>query len=355
MGNRKIDIIIPAYNVPDNILRRSLASIASQNLIKDIEITIVDDASTKENYENIIIPFRSFFPIQIIKNKNNGGPGVARQIGIDATNNEYIIFMDADDTFYDCFSVQHLRDGIEEQGPHPEDVHQMASGVFLECINEHQNYIMHNYMNVIVHEKNFTHVFAKIYRRSFIDKYQLRFHPTSRANEDTGFNAMIRLIAEPHETFNFLEEVVYCWRENLNSITRRDKAFYSYGASSKENFGGYIENMIYAQKIALEKAPNHIEQFKQWSVRILTYCYKDYIENYRAHQKEAEQNLYWVKKYYDEIYSKLEPSITPIYLSTYYHDTMQISYAKNELQETIPHITFYDFLNKIKKLPKKRH
>ena len=47
--NDKIDIIIPAYNVPDNILFRCLASIACQENVDQCEVTIVDDASTTEN------------------------------------------------------------------------------------------------------------------------------------------------------------------------------------------------------------------------------------------------------------------------------------------------------------------
>lgn len=344
---------MPAYNVPDATLRRALASIASQNMIQDIELTIVDDASTKENYENIINPFKVFFPIHILKNAINGGPGVARQIGIDNTNNEYIIFMDADDTFYDCFSIQHLRDGIEALCENPKNQYQMAAGIFLECSDEYKNYLANDYMNVIIHEKNFVHVFSKIYRRSFIEKYEIKFHPTSRANEDAGFNAIVRLVAEDNEEFNFIKEITYCWRENLNSITRRNNEFYSYGSSLEDCFGGYIENMIYVYNFITKKAPHHIEQLKQWNVRILILCYKDYIEAYQGcYHQEAEQNLYWVKQYYDEVYSKLEPLIDAKYLNVYYYDTMQIAYEKNELQEIIPHITFYDFLNKIKKLPK---
>lgn len=353
--NRKIDIIMPAYNVPEATLRRALASIASQNTIQDIEITIVDDASTNENYENIVAPFRAFCPIKILKNQINAGPGVARQIGLNNTNNEYIIFMDADDTFYDCFSIQHLRDGIEEEGNDPNDVYQAAAGVFLECINEYNNKLIHGYMNVEVHKKNFVHVFAKIYRRSFIEKYEIKFHPTSRANEDAGFTTAIRLIANEHEKINFIEEVVYCWRENLSSITRRNKGSYSYGTSSQENFGGYIENMIYAQRLAKEKAPNNIEQFNQWCVRVLIFSYQHYIENYRKHKKETEENLYWVKLYYDEIYSKVENLITPECLTAYFSNTIKTAYAREDLNNVIPHITFYDFLNKVKKLPKKRH
>ena len=51
--NRKIDVVIPAYNVPDEILFRCLASIACQDIVKDIEVTIVDDASTQQNYKKV--------------------------------------------------------------------------------------------------------------------------------------------------------------------------------------------------------------------------------------------------------------------------------------------------------------
>ena len=64
--NRKIDVIIPAYNVPDNIIFRCLASIACQDIVKEIEVTIVDDASTQENYDNIAELFRKFLTIYVI-------------------------------------------------------------------------------------------------------------------------------------------------------------------------------------------------------------------------------------------------------------------------------------------------
>lgn len=35
--NKKIDVITPAYNAPDNILFRCLASIACQDIVNDID------------------------------------------------------------------------------------------------------------------------------------------------------------------------------------------------------------------------------------------------------------------------------------------------------------------------------
>lgn len=65
--NRKIDVIIPAYNVPDNIIFRCLASIACQDNVNDIEVTIVDDASTEENYAEIAKHFESILKINILR------------------------------------------------------------------------------------------------------------------------------------------------------------------------------------------------------------------------------------------------------------------------------------------------
>ena len=96
--NRKIDIIIPAYNVPDHILFRCLASIACQDIASDLEVTIVDDASTKQNYAKVIKNFESILKIHLLRYEVNGGPGVARQYGIDHTENGYMTFIDADDT-----------------------------------------------------------------------------------------------------------------------------------------------------------------------------------------------------------------------------------------------------------------
>ena len=111
--NKKIDVIIPAYNVPDHILFRCLSSIACQDIVNEIEVTIVDDASTEQSYAEVAKHFESIMPIHILRYETNGGPGVARQYGIDHTSNGYMTFIDADDTFNGAFALKALRNGIE--------------------------------------------------------------------------------------------------------------------------------------------------------------------------------------------------------------------------------------------------
>ena len=339
--NRKIDVIIPAYNVADEILFRCLASIACQDIVKDLEVTIVDDASTKQNYQKIADYFKSFLKINILRYDTNGGPGVARQYGIDHTNNGYLTFIDADDTLNGSLALKALRKGIEARG----DLYQMCVGIFDE-IHE-MNMPENEGPFIIPHEQDLVWMFGKIYRRNFIDKYKIRFHETSRANEDNGFNTICRLCSNDREQINFIAAHVYYWHENENSITRANDCEYSYGGSHRDSFFGYVENMIYAIKEAKKRNPYN-GGITMWAVSSLLNLYEYYIECLARAPEHAENNLKWCKRYYNEIYKELEPNISEEILSEHYNEVMRNAYLGDKLVGIIPAISIYEFLDKIK-------
>lgn len=96
-----IDIIIPVYNTPLKDLERCLNSILNQTFKKYI-VYIIDDGSNNEvkNYlDNYICDKQNF----IVKHIVNGGVSNARNIGIEISENEYITFVDADDTLTEYF------------------------------------------------------------------------------------------------------------------------------------------------------------------------------------------------------------------------------------------------------------
>ncbi len=90
----KVSIILPVYNV-QGYLPRCLKSLIDQTL-KDIEIICVNDASTDDSLAILECFARKDKRIKII-NQENGGPGVARNNGIQAATGEYIGFIDPDD------------------------------------------------------------------------------------------------------------------------------------------------------------------------------------------------------------------------------------------------------------------
>jgi len=81
-----ISVIIPVYN-GEKYLGDCLASVSG----KDSEIIVIDDAST-DNSTSIAKKWTD----KIIS-VPHAGPVVARNIGIQAANGEYLLFMDADD------------------------------------------------------------------------------------------------------------------------------------------------------------------------------------------------------------------------------------------------------------------
>lgn len=341
--NRNIDVIIPAYNVPDNILFRCLASIACQDIVSDLEVTIVDDASTEQDYKSVADNFKSIMKINILRYEVNGGPGVARQYGIDHTSNGYMTFIDADDTFNGAFALKALRNGIEMN----DGLYHMCVGCFDEV---HEEGLKPGDGPILLpHDQDMVWMFGKLYRRSFIDKYNIRFHETSRANEDNGFNTMIRLCSNNYEQINFIMARVYYWHENPNSITRINDCQYSYGGSERDSFYGYVENMIYAIKGAKKRAPYNGE-ITMWSVSCLLHIYEYYIECVARAPEHAANNFKSCKRYYDEVYKHIEGDISDEILAQHYNDTMRNAYMGDKLNGIIPCMGIFDFLKKLKEV-----
>lgn len=339
--NRKIDVIIPAYNVPDHILFRCLSSIACQDIVTDLEVTIIDDASTEQNYSEVIKAFQPIVKINLLRYETNGGPGVARQYGIDHTKNGYMTFIDADDTFNGAFALKALRNGIEQQN----GLFQMCVGVFDEV---HEMGMPAGEGPILMaHEQDLVWMFGKLYRRSFIDKYNIHFHESSRANEDNGFNRLFQLCTNDREQINFIPAHVYYWHENPNSITRANDCQYSYGSSIRDSFYGYVENMIFAVKEAKKRNPYN-GFITMWSVMCMLNIYEYYIECYARARDHAKTNWKWCKRYYDEVYSLIENDISDEMLAEHYNDVMRNAYMGDKLNGIIPCMSIYEFLNKLK-------
>ncbi len=89
-----ISYIIPFYNLPIGLIRECIDSILASSLCsKDREIIIVDDGS-ETNIRDIL---KDLYDDIIYIRKSNGGPGSARNAGINIAHGQYIQFVDGDD------------------------------------------------------------------------------------------------------------------------------------------------------------------------------------------------------------------------------------------------------------------
>ena len=94
MSNIKVSVIVPVFNV-ESYLNESLDSILNQTL-KDIEIICINDGSTDNSLDILETYSKKDKRIKIIS-KENEGQGVARNVGLDNAQGEYISFVDSDD------------------------------------------------------------------------------------------------------------------------------------------------------------------------------------------------------------------------------------------------------------------
>ena len=102
--NKRADIIIPAYNA-EKTLDRTLQSLCKQTY-KNFKVLIVNDSSTDKTLE-IAHEFDNKLDMSIINLKSNKGVSYARNIGIERTKEEYILFIDSDDAVDEEY-VEHL-------------------------------------------------------------------------------------------------------------------------------------------------------------------------------------------------------------------------------------------------------
>ena len=90
-----VSIIIPAFN--SAYIEASLESCLQQTIrIEELEIIVIDDASTDDTAERIAHLSKSQ-PIQLINLAENVGPAAARNAGLELAQGEYIAFLDSDD------------------------------------------------------------------------------------------------------------------------------------------------------------------------------------------------------------------------------------------------------------------
>lgn len=93
---KTVSIVVPIYNA-ENYLNNTISSIIKQTY-KNLEIILVDDASSDNSVkicEEYIVKDKR---IKLIRNNQNQGVSYSRNKGIDIATGEYILFIDSDDT-----------------------------------------------------------------------------------------------------------------------------------------------------------------------------------------------------------------------------------------------------------------
>ena len=211
----KLSIIIPQYNEGEKIIFPLLSSIDNQLGINfsDIEIVIVNDHSEVILSESFLSSFVNIRPKYIISDKNNG-PGQSRNIGMDNSSGDYIIFCDADDIFHNVGSIGLIISEINLKSP----------DIFITTYL-YESFTDNSYSYREVKYEDNTRIHAKCFKREFLSNNNIRFLDDLRFNEDTYFVGVAMALAK-NKTFS--DVVTYVWKYNKESVTRINDMEFNY-------------------------------------------------------------------------------------------------------------------------------
>lgn len=107
MSQPMFSVVIPCYN-SFGLMARCLESLENQS-DRDLEVVIVDDCSTDDSFEKLL-SWQKTTPLKarVLRQKENRGPGAARNFGMDHCEGQYVTFLDADD-FFEPDTLEALR------------------------------------------------------------------------------------------------------------------------------------------------------------------------------------------------------------------------------------------------------
>lgn len=282
-----VNIVIPLYKGRDT-LERALKSLENQTK-KMFMITLVQDCDG-EDYSDIIE--KCSLKVNLIQAELNGGPGMARQIGIDTCPCEFIMFLDADDMLQPR-AVEVLTREIQRGN------YDVVSAGIIRCQKDRNDVFIRP-------QDNGQWCHSRIYRVSFLRNNNIRFWNELRANEDSYFHQLLLVLGRKNHAV--VEEYLYLWINNPNSITNND--------FTRKHIWEYIKGESSAVFQLLSKDP-------EYAIEVVPHCLSK-LYQYWEKNKELNGEFGDCEKYLQ--YLLLHPLV------------QQFLSEKKNINKIIPHI-----------------
>ena len=92
-----ISIIIPFFKAKIFLKNAAKLSISLSNF-KNVEIIFINDCSNSDDINYLKKIVKDEKNIHILSTGSNSGPGIARNLGINKAKNQWIMFLDIDDS-----------------------------------------------------------------------------------------------------------------------------------------------------------------------------------------------------------------------------------------------------------------
>lgn len=221
-----LTLVIPTYNAAKT-LARALDSVLSQAGAVALELLVVDDCSTDDTLEQAAAFSRLHHQIRVLQTTANGGPGAARNLGIDAARGKWIGFLDADDELAEgaLVSLQACLSGYRDALGEPDILafdwryapgplsRKPNPGEGREDFSLLQPTDHHAVMSAFLQHRIDPSVIYHLYRREFLHGNAIRFACGYHEDVDFSFHALLHA-----RQIDVLDQVIYLKWNQAGSI-----------------------------------------------------------------------------------------------------------------------------------------
>lgn len=218
--NKKISVIVPAYNV-EKYIKECVGSIIDQSY-KNIEIIIVDDGSTDKTGIICDKIAKTDDRIKVI-HQNNQGLSVARNNGIKAASGDFISLVDGDDIVEDDFlqsMMSNICDDIDVAISGYKTVNE--AGDILSIVKNANETISGEDATIRLltrQEDLFVIAWNKLYRKRLFIESSI-WYPAGRIHED---NLTTYKLLSKAKNVAIIDSTDYLYMKRVGSITSKSK------------------------------------------------------------------------------------------------------------------------------------
>ena len=242
-NNPEVSVVIPMYNCGDFV--NGVLSMFARQRFTDFEVICVIDGAT-DNTEKLVSAFCESDLRFRYTVRENGGPGAARNSGLDMAEGKYIIFSDADDEYSEDYLFKLYDIAFKHDA-------QIAICRFTEKNNISKSETIRGFDEKLFHENtvyshdNIENIFVsiksnlqnKLFNLDFVRENKIRF-PETRVSEDPFFIYAALSVADRilmiHDSLSNYRLFI-----NPDSITGKRARFQHESVDSLRLFYGWLK------------------------------------------------------------------------------------------------------------------
>lgn len=310
----KISVVIPLYNA-EPYIGRCLDSVLRQSY-KNIEIVIVDDASTDASL-SVVQRYQTQNPsVTIISHKQNKGAMMSRKDGYTAATGECLMFVDADDTL----PLDAVACLVAKQQETNADI--VAGNVEKIYVDGHKERLVENLpphatgvdmLEALLDEKVRRCLWGRLYRTILFHEHPLINLDNMTIYEDA---CLLHQVVVNAHVIVTIGDTVYQYNENMSSVMHR-----VYGIQQ-------IESIIMANKIIADVCQPYPQLHAKMQHRIAHTVLALYSEKIAIGQLRALLRKHGMQKY-----GEMGAICKYLNLSDYWYAFKRFFYVRTKLSK----------------------